>query len=97
MTRLRDQAFKCMFDNLDEHIMDQIIETCASSELRKKILTMDSEATLSKVVSLANTLQVVSNQIGNYEKNKANGVNAITMKNKEPMDKREDKRADDEK
>lgn len=99
MTRLREQALKCMFDKPDEHIMDQIIETCASSELRKKILTMGSEATLSKVVSLANTLQVVNYQIGNYEKKKANGVNAITTKNKETSrwDKREDKRADDEK
>lgn len=82
LIRLRDQAAKCMFEKPDDHIMDQVIEACASTELRKKILTMGNEATLSKVVTLGITLQAVNYQMGSYEKeNIANGVNAILRNN----------------
>ncbi|CAH2107516.1 unnamed protein product [Euphydryas editha] len=37
LIKLRNQAAKCKFDKPDDHIIDQIIEKCISSELRKKI------------------------------------------------------------
>lgn len=60
--KLRNQASKCKFDKPEEHIIDQIIGKCLSSELRKKILTMGDEATLDKVITMANTLEIVNHQ-----------------------------------
>lgn len=84
LIKLRDQAEKCKFDKPDEHIIDQIIERCVSSELRKKILTMGDKVTLDKVITEANTLEVVNHQLASYEhkeNTKANEINAVTNKN----------------
>lgn len=36
LIRLRQQATKCQFTNVHEHIMEQITEKCSSDDLRKK-------------------------------------------------------------
>lgn len=86
LIRLRNQAEKCKFDKPDEHIIDQIIGKCLSSELRKKILTMGEDITLDKVTTLANTLEIVNYQLESYEKKEktvTNEVNAIQSRNKD--------------
>lgn len=86
LVKLRDQANKCKFDTPDDHIIDQIIERCVSSELRKKILIMGETVTLDKVITEANTLEVVNQQLASYEKKDTGktydeNVNAIADKN----------------
>ncbi|CAH2089445.1 unnamed protein product [Euphydryas editha] len=58
VVKLRDQARKCKFNSPDEHIIDQIVEKCFSSELRKKILTLGDTVTLDKIITEANTLEL---------------------------------------
>lgn len=86
LIKLRNQAAKCEFDKPDEHIIDQIIEKCRSSELRKKMLTMGDEITLDEVITVANTLEFVDYQLESREHKdwtKTNEVNAIKCTNKE--------------
>lgn len=85
LIKLRHQANKCKFHNPEEHIIDQIIVKCLSSELKRKILTMGDEITLDKIITIANTLEIVNHQLESYEKNdKAHSseINSITMRNK---------------
>lgn len=84
LVRLRKQANKCDFDKKDDHLIDQITEKCVSSELRKKILTIGDSITLEKIVTEANTLEIVNNQLENYgnKKEADQEVNAIFNKNK---------------
>ncbi|CAH2101616.1 unnamed protein product [Euphydryas editha] len=78
VVKLRDQARKCKFNSPDEHIIDQIVEKCFSSELRKKILTLGDTVTLDKIITEANTLELVSHQLEEYgQKRKSNEVNTI--------------------
>ncbi|CAH2084600.1 unnamed protein product [Euphydryas editha] len=78
VVKLRDQARKCKFNSPDEHIIDQIVEKCFSSELRKKILTLGDTVTLDKIITEANTLELVSHQLEEYgKKRKSNEVNTI--------------------
>ncbi|XP_053617728.1 uncharacterized protein K02A2.6-like [Plodia interpunctella] len=84
LVRLRKQADKCNFDKKDDHLIDQITEKCASSELRKKILTIGDSITLEKIIREANTLEIVNNQLENYGSKKEGDkeINAILYKNK---------------
>lgn len=56
LVRLRHQANKCQFTNLEEHIIDQIIEKCKSKDLRRKILSLGDSVTLVDIVLEANAL-----------------------------------------
>ncbi|XP_049880106.1 uncharacterized protein K02A2.6-like [Pectinophora gossypiella] len=88
LVRLRDQAAKCKFDKPEEHIIDQIIGKCASSELRKKVLTMGDEAALDKIITVANTLEIVNHQLDSYEqrdKKKTEEINLINTKDRRNM------------
>ncbi|XP_063547649.1 uncharacterized protein K02A2.6-like [Cydia strobilella] len=91
LVRLRKQAEKCSFDKKDDHLIDQITEKCNSAELRKKILTIGDSITLEKIVTEANTLEVVNDQLEIYEEKKTGSldnkkenqeVNAIYNRNK---------------
>lgn len=82
LVRLRQQATKCQFTNIDEHIMEQITEKCLSDDLRKKILKNGDKMTLDDIISEANALEVIERQLGNFG-NKTFGsqeVNKVTMK-----------------
>ncbi|XP_022826768.1 uncharacterized protein K02A2.6-like [Spodoptera litura] len=81
LVRLRKQATKCKFDKVDDHLIDQIAEKCASVELRKKILTIGDDITLERIVTEANTLEVVKQQLDDYEeKTKRIDINQIGSK-----------------
>lgn len=81
LVRLRKQGNKCKFDKLDEHLVDQITEKCYSTDLRKKILTIGDDITLDKIITQANTLEVVGHQLEEYEgKSKKSEINAIAHK-----------------
>ncbi|XP_063634881.1 uncharacterized protein K02A2.6-like [Cydia splendana] len=90
LVRLRKQAEKCSFDKKDDHLIDQITEKCNSAELRKKILTIGDSITLEKIVTEANTLEVVNDQLEIYDKKQGSSekkeenqeVNAIYNRNK---------------
>lgn len=64
--RLREQANRCSFIDTDDMIVDQIIEGCRSTDLRKKLLTDDS--TLIEVINLGKTIEEVQRQTRAYEK-----------------------------
>lgn len=64
--RLQDQANRCMFADVDDVIVDQIIEGCKSSDLRKRLLTED--LTLNSSITLGKTLEEVLKQTKEYEK-----------------------------
>lgn len=76
LVKLRKQADKCDFDKKDEHLIDQITEKCNSAKLRKKILTIGDDITLDKIITEANTLEIVNNQLENYG-NKKEGSQEI--------------------
>lgn len=64
--RLQDQANRCAFADADDMIVDQIIEGCKSSDLRKRLLTED--VTLSEAINLGKTLEEVQKQTKEYER-----------------------------
>lgn len=64
--RLREQASRCSFIDSDDMIVDQIIEGCRSTDLRKRLLTDDM--TLIDVVNLGKTIEEVQKQTREYEK-----------------------------
>lgn len=83
LIRLRQQAGKCAFEKQDDHLIDQIAEKCNLSELRKKILTLGDSVTLDKIITEANTLEVVNQQLEDYgNKNKNLEINLITKDNR---------------
>lgn len=89
LVRLRKQADKCQFADRDENIIDQVTEKCYLPELRKKILQIGDEITLDRVITEANTLEIVNKQLeefknptklnGNEEVNKVDGKDKISF------------------
>lgn len=78
VVRLRKQAEKCQFDKPEEHLIDQVAEKCLSTDLRKKILTIGDDITLDKIITEANTLEVVSRQLEEYgQQSKHQDINAM--------------------
>nr|CAI5858972.1 unnamed protein product [Callosobruchus analis] len=61
--RLRHQASKCQFNEIDESIIDQILEKGSSNELRKKILASGDNMTLQDTIREANALETVERQM----------------------------------
>lgn len=66
LVRLRYQANKCKFSNVEENLIDQITEKCSSPELRKKILTSGDNVTLETIIMEANTLESVNKQLEGF-------------------------------
>ncbi|XP_058816871.1 uncharacterized protein K02A2.6-like [Topomyia yanbarensis] len=64
--RVQDQANRCAFTDIDDMIVDQIIEGCKSSDLRKRLLTEDT--TLRDLITLGKTLEEVQRQTRQYER-----------------------------
>ncbi|XP_049886625.1 uncharacterized protein K02A2.6-like [Pectinophora gossypiella] len=86
LVRLRKQADKCQFADRDENIIDQITEKCYLPELRKKILQIGDEITLDRVITEANTLEIVNKQLEEFKNStRSNGnqeVNKVDSKDK---------------
>ena len=55
VSRLRKQADKCQFADLDGNLLDQLIEKCHDSKVRTKLLEGGNELTLAKAMSFART------------------------------------------
>lgn len=91
LVRLRKQAAKCKFDKLEDNLIDQITEKCLSMELRKRILTIGDVITLERIVTEANTLEVVKQQLEDYEdKTKKYEVNQIASKEEDTRNKKKE-------
>jgi hypothetical protein len=56
ITRLRQKAIYCNFANVDENIRDQVIETCSSKRLRRKLLERHN-VTLQQLREIAQSLE----------------------------------------
>lgn len=63
VVRLRHQAEKCQFSNLEDQLIDQITEKCASVELRKKILATGDSINLDAIIAGANLMETVVRQL----------------------------------
>ncbi|XP_047984727.1 uncharacterized protein K02A2.6-like [Leguminivora glycinivorella] len=83
LVRLRKQAEKCSFDKTEDHLIDQITEKCHSAELRKKILTIGDSITLEKIITEANTLEVVNDQLQIYEDKTQSSLNTKQVNQEE--------------
>ncbi|XP_062558257.1 uncharacterized protein K02A2.6-like [Armigeres subalbatus] len=64
--RLQDQAKRSDFMDPDDMVIDQVVEGCKSTELRKKLLT--EELTLNDVMTLGKTIEEVQKQSKQYDK-----------------------------
>ncbi|XP_062702560.1 uncharacterized protein LOC134285554 isoform X2 [Aedes albopictus] len=73
--RLKDQANRCQFSDVDDAIVDQIIEGCISPELRKKLLTEDLN--LHETTVLGKTLEEVQKQTKEYAKPSTSGLSSL--------------------
>ena len=64
VTRLRDLGKHCKFEDYsaNDAVIDQVIEHCHSSHLRKKLLGVGDTITVEKVISLATALEDVDQQ-----------------------------------
>lgn len=86
LVRLREQADKCHFPDRDENIIDQVTEKCYLPELRKKILQIGDEITLNRVITEANTLEIVNKQLEEFKNpgksNENEEVNKVYSKDK---------------
>lgn len=91
LVRLRKQADKCEFADRDENIIDQITEKCYLPELRKKILRIGDEITLDRVITEANTLEVVNKQLEEFKNptksNSNEEINKVDSRYKRNFDK----------
>lgn len=58
ITRLRQKAESCSFDNVDEQIRDQVIEKCNSHALRRKRLEKGRNLTLQKLCEIARSMEM---------------------------------------
>lgn len=87
--RLRIQAKRCEFDRFDareveDRIIEQIVESCTSSELRRQILAKD--LTLNEIVSLGTTLADVQQQVKELDRTRMdNGPSATVNKIFKPV------------
>ncbi|XP_026746187.1 uncharacterized protein LOC113507529 [Trichoplusia ni] len=93
VVRLRQQAAKCQFVDLDDQLLDQITDRCSSEELRKKILKNGDKMTLEDVIAEANALEIINRQLGDFiqKQNRNQDVNQVesSSKNKNQRRKRE--------
>nr|XP_029722711.1 uncharacterized protein LOC115263648 [Aedes albopictus] len=64
--RLQGQAKRSDFVDVDDMVIDQVVEGCKSTELRKKLLTDD--LTLNDIMTLGKTIEEVQKQSKQYER-----------------------------
>ncbi|XP_060808083.1 uncharacterized protein LOC132903525 [Amyelois transitella] len=67
LVRLRQQSAKCKFSSEEDQIIDQIIEKCASPDLRKKLLTLGDSVQLGQIISEANAFESVERQLNEFK------------------------------
>jgi len=62
ITRLRNLALHCEFNNLEEEVRDSVVSTCTSNRLKKKLLS-EKNLTLEKVLSIGKEYEAVLSQV----------------------------------
>ena len=73
VTRLRQKAETCSFDNLEERIVEQVIEQCASERLRLKFLKAGKTLTLQTLQEMARidkAAQMQPSAISNHQEDR---------------------------
>lgn len=80
LVRLRNQSSKCNFARKEDDLIDQIVEKCSSSELRKKILLQGDSTTVEKIILEANSIETVERQLKGYQGKPSLDVNRIGTK-----------------
>ena len=83
VTRLRQGAATCAFQNADENIQDQVIEKCRSSKIRLKLLEKGDKLTLDQVRTIAATTVLIASQtkqmnVGPQSTHQYGGIHAVT-------------------
>lgn len=76
VTRLRKLAESCEFQDPDDAILDQVIEKCFSTELRRKAL-QEKNLTLDKFLHLARALEAANRQASIIEGNGNNNSKQV--------------------
>ena len=67
VTKLKKLASTCEFADISDAIIDQVIEKCSSSKLRRKLLETD-DLTLDKLLSIARAMELSESQANVIEK-----------------------------
>lgn len=82
VTRLKQKAEHCNFDNADEQIRDQVIEKCRSSHLRRKLLEKGGDLTLEQTLTTARAFEQSQQQTSGMEggKNSEVSVNKVIVR-----------------
>ncbi|XP_044762211.1 uncharacterized protein K02A2.6-like [Coccinella septempunctata] len=92
LVRLRHQASKCHFSDMEEHLIDQITEKCKSKDLRRKILSLGDNIKLDDIILEANALESVNRQMQKFEDadkatpSTSDTINKLQIKNDFPSD-----------
>lgn len=86
VTRLKQKAQHCNFDNADEHIRDQVIEKCKSSHLRRKLLERGGDLTLEQTLTTARAFEQSQQQATGIEggRNSEAFVNKVSVRKHKP-------------
>jgi len=66
ITRLRKLAKTCQFHDSNDEIVDQVIEKCSSSKLRKRLLK-EQDLTLDKLLEIALIIESADRQADHYK------------------------------
>ncbi|XP_055910452.1 uncharacterized protein K02A2.6-like [Eupeodes corollae] len=66
LVRLRQQAGKCAFADINENLISQVVEKCSSVALRKKILKSGDSMTLDEIKVEANIIEAVECQLEEF-------------------------------
>lgn len=62
ITKLRKQAEKCNFHDINDSILDQVIEKCKSEEIRKDLLKKGNDLTLDQTKEIAKSYETIKLQ-----------------------------------
>ena len=79
VTRLIELSNSCDFEKYSPEaaVIDQVIEHCSSSKLRRKLLSEEKALTLERVVSVASTMEITEEQASEIEKGKENFQDSV--------------------
>ena len=73
VTRLHTLSKTCEFHDPRDEIVDQVIEKCSSSKLRKRLLR-EPELSLDKLLQIAQTIEAADSQAKSYQPTPFNGT-----------------------
>ena len=62
LARLRQQASRCQFEDMDQNLLDQVIANCHNPKVRTKLLEVGNGLTLPKALDFARTVETVAVQ-----------------------------------